>query len=218
MKIREHDTLLFIGDSITETGRDETGEPTPWNRNTGLGQGYVELFNAIFANEHPSCRIRVINRGIGGNTVRNLEDRWTQDVLNLKPQWLFVSIGINDVWRQFDSPMKTDEHIDASVFKSTYQRIIKKARETPELKGIYLLAPFLLEKDPTDPFLNRMNEYGRIVQDIAAENDARFIDCQAEMDKLMTYQHPCEIAWDRIHINATGHYALARSVMNALNL
>ena len=86
MIISDRSTLLFIGDSITDCGRDPTGNPTPWNLNTGLGRGYVEQVASHFGAVHPARALRVINRGISGHTVRDLEARWTNDVIAAKPE------------------------------------------------------------------------------------------------------------------------------------
>ena len=58
--------------------------------------------NAALGSGDPPHSIRVLNTGVSGNTVRDLDARWQRDALDLKPDWLSVMIGINDVWRQFD--------------------------------------------------------------------------------------------------------------------
>jgi len=103
MKIENGSKLLFIGDSITDCGRARpVGEGLHWNN---LGNGYVSIVQAQILTKHPESRIIVINMGVGGDTVRHLKARWQTDVLDLKPDWLSIMIGINDVWRQFDNPL-----------------------------------------------------------------------------------------------------------------
>ena len=62
---------------------------------------------------------RVVDMGISGNTTRDLQARWQTDVLDLKPDWLSIMIGANDVWRQFDSPRQTEKHILIDEYKRT---------------------------------------------------------------------------------------------------
>ena len=99
MKIPPGSRVLMIGDSITDCGRDR-GAPddTP----EALGNGYVAIANALIAVEGAARKITVANRGISGNTIRDLAARWETDVLALRPDWLTVMIGVNDVWRAFD--------------------------------------------------------------------------------------------------------------------
>ena len=69
-----------------------------------LGRGYVMMVDALLGAVYPERMIRVINMGVSGNTTRDLKARWQRDVLDLKPDWLSIMIGANDVWRQYDSP------------------------------------------------------------------------------------------------------------------
>ena len=39
----------------------------------------------------------LFNRGISGNTLRDLEKRWEEDVIGMKPDVLSVLVGTNDV-------------------------------------------------------------------------------------------------------------------------
>lgn len=62
--------------------------------------------------------------GIGGNTILDLAVRWERDVLDRRPDWLSVIIGINDVWRQFDRPLQTELHVEADEYETTYRRLL----------------------------------------------------------------------------------------------
>jgi len=49
---------------------------------------------------YPELGLEIINQGIGGNTILDLDRRWEEDVVQVQPNWLSIKIGINDVWRQ----------------------------------------------------------------------------------------------------------------------
>jgi lysophospholipase L1-like esterase len=214
MLIPDHSTLLFIGDSITDAGRDETGEPTPWEPQLGLGSGYVNLVNAALQESAPSAGIRVINRGISGNTVLDLAARWENDVINFNPDWLSVMIGINDVWRQFDTPLRNEVHVIPGVYEKTFDQLLTRTR--PLLKGLVLMTPYMVEPNKSDPMRARMDEYGVIVRGLARKHDAILVDTQAGFDRVTEHIHPMTIAWDRIHPGTTGHMVLARSFLRAV--
>lgn len=216
MKIAKNSKCLMIGDSITDTGRDETGEPTPWAPHLGQGQGYVNLLNALIENQYPGHRIRIINKGVSGNTVLDLKSRWQTDVLDLTPNWLSVFIGVNDVWRQFDTPQKTETHISLEQYQKTLADLLTQSRNALDLEGLILISGFVVEKNPDDPFRAKAIEYGKAVSALAQEYNAIFIDAQAAIDKLLEHHHPTEIAWDRIHLNTSGHMAIALAILNAL--
>lgn len=107
MKLQKNDKLLFIGDSITDCGREHpVGEGS-----SGLGHGYVAQVYALLRSIYPELMLRIQNVGNSGNTIRDLKQRWERDVIDLKPDWLTIMIGINDVWRQFDRPLSADSHV-----------------------------------------------------------------------------------------------------------
>jgi lysophospholipase L1-like esterase len=113
--------MIFIGDSITDAGRDASAEPSPWLPNFGLGSGYVSQVWAWLTAAYPEARIRVFNKGTSGHTVRDLASRWQSDVLDLKPDVLSVMIGINDVWRQFDVPTRKEISVQSEEYRQRCQ-------------------------------------------------------------------------------------------------
>ena len=214
MKIPANAKFVFIGDSITDAGRDASGEATPWGA-PGTGRGYVSLIEAWLGATRPADRIRVVNKGTSGNTVRDLKTRWQADVLDLKPDWLSVMIGINDVWRQFDTPLRVEGHVRLDEYSALLSELVTRTR--PLVKGLILATPYIIEPNRDDPMRRHMDEYGAVVKKLAAAHDALLVDTQAAFDALTAHTHPMTLAWDRIHPNTTGHTAIARTFLKALD-
>lgn len=202
--------LLFIGDSVTDCGR---AQPIGEGMNDALGRGYVALANSLLQTVYPERRIRVINMGTSGHTVRDLAARWQRDVLALSPDYLSVCIGINDVWRQFDSPLRPELHVALDHYETFYREILQSVR--PRLKGLFLLTPFYIEDNTQDAMRARMDEYGAVVRKLAAEFDAVFVDTQAAFNAALQHSHSANLAWDRVHPNPVGHMILAHAFLNA---
>jgi lysophospholipase L1-like esterase len=205
--------FLFIGDSITDAGRDPSGEATPWGA-PGTGRGYVSLIEAWFGAIRPADQIRVINRGTSGHTVRDLAARWQADVLSAPPDWLSIMIGINDVWRQFDTPLRSDLHVPLAEYRTLLTDLV--VRTKPHVKGLVLATPYLIEPNRADPMRVTMDAYGAVVRELAAAHGAVFVDTQAAFDAITAHTHPMTLAWDRIHPNTTGHFVLARAFLTAV--
>ena len=208
MKMTDGQTLLFIGDSITDCGRSH-----PIGIHDGLGQGYVELVDALLGARYPEHSIRILNTGIGGNRVTDLERRWQEDVLDLKTDWLSVMIGINDVWRQFDRPFEPDQ-VSIERFENVYRTLLERTR--PSLKGLVLMTPFYLESNRADPMRQRMDAYGAVVKRLAAEFDAVYVDVQAAFDRFLKFRPTQSLCGDRVHPNKTGHMVIARAFLAAV--
>ena len=86
----------------------------------------MALVEALLHSFYPELGIRVVNMGISGNTVLDLKARWETDVLELKPYWLSIMVGINDVWRQFDRPLITESHVDIVTYENELRALIKR--------------------------------------------------------------------------------------------
>ena len=205
------DTIVFIGDSISDYDRKR---PVGEGLFNGWGTSYVANVGALLGCMYPEMRIRVKNVGISGNQVRDLDRRWQTDVLDQKPDWVSVLIGINDVWRQFDSPLQTEEHVPLDEFEQTYEKLI--VTTLPHVKGMILMTPFFMEPNRQDAMRARMDEYGAVVKKLADKHGLVFVDLQTAWDRLFEHMHPCNIAWDRIHPNQTGHMYIAKQFLAAV--
>jgi len=213
MKLAPHSKLLLIGDSITDC---ERARPVGEGLFGAVGKSYVQLLEGFLHAIHPAHAIRVVNMGTSGNTVLDLKARWQTDALDLRPDWLSIMIGVNDVWRQFDLPRQNEIHVLPEVYEKTLEALVRKTR--PRLKGLIMLAPFYIEPNRNDGMRARMDQYGAIVKKIAAKNRAIFIDTQAEFDAVLQHMHANAIAWDRVHPNIIGHAIIARAFMNAIGV
>jgi len=211
MKIKKGAKLVFIGDSITDAGRNR---PIAEGLFDPLGKGYVNIVSGLIGAACPELGIRIVNVGSGGDTVRSLKARWQTDVLDLKPDWLCVMIGINDVWRQFDIPLITESHVYLDEYQETLSKLVSKTR--PKLKGLVLMSPYFIEPNEKDAMRATMDKYGAAMKKIAAKNNAIFVDVQEAFNEILKHCHPAALAWDRIHPNIPGHSVIARSFLKAI--
>lgn len=207
LEIQAGQTLLFTGDSITDCGRTY-----PLGAGAGLGGGYVALVESLLAAQHPQTPVRVLNTGISGNRVTDLQERWQSDVLEHQPDWLAIMIGINDVWRQFDTP-DDPAPVTPEIFEATYRALLQSIPPTTQ---ILLATPFLIEADPTDPMRQQMDYYGSIVKILAGEFDLPCIDTQAAFNAYLQHRPAQSLAEDRVHPNQTGHTILAKAFLDSL--
>ncbi|MGE9290447.1 MAG: SGNH/GDSL hydrolase family protein [Puniceicoccales bacterium] len=208
MLFESGDTLLFIGDSITDCGRAR-----PVGEGAGLGSGYVSLVNSALGARFPETAVRVLNTGIGGNRVIDLEARWEQDVFDLKPQWVSIMIGINDVWRQFDGGVSKFQ-VGPELFRSTLSKLVEETAS--KVKGIVLMSPYFLEANPGDPMRALMDEYGAIVKAVAENAGCPFVDTQAAFDRYLAKRPTQTLCGDRVHPNLVGHQIIADAFLAAI--
>ncbi|WP_088105775.1 SGNH/GDSL hydrolase family protein [Halalkalibacter urbisdiaboli] len=211
MLLEQGQTFLFIGDSITDCERTR---PEGEGLFGALGKGYVSYVDAMLQAVYPELGIRVINKGIGGNTVRDLKGRWQEDVMNMKPDWLSIMIGINDVWRQYDTPFIKDYHVYIDEYEETLEKLIIETK--PLMKGLILMTPFYIESNEQDAMRRTMDQYGLVVKKLARKHDCLFVDTQAAFNRVLKELYSATLAWDRVHPTATGHMILARVLLKEL--
>lgn len=216
MVLQENWTWVLIGDSLTAAGRAESGDPTPWRAQEGWGHGYVNLTGAHIEAICPERNIRLINRGVAGNTIRDLKARWEPDVLALQPDCLSVCIGVNDVWRQCDTPLQTERQVLPEEFEAIYRQLL--ARTRPQIKCLILIKPFVFDNNRQDRMRRLMDEYGGMVEKLAGEFDAQLVDPQPAIDRYLQHRHSSCIAWDRVHPNTAGYLLVARELMKTIGL
>lgn len=212
MKIEKGSKLVMLGDSITDCNRSR---PVGEGLFSACGNGYVSLVQALLLAEYPELEIRVVNMGISGNTVRDLKDRWQTDVLDLKPDWLSIMIGTNDVWRQFDSTLMPETQVLPEEYLETLDQLVAGVK--PLVKGLVLMTPFFIEPNKADAMRARMDEYGAMVKTVADKHQTLFVDTQAAFEKVLACYHSSFIAWDRVHPNTTGHMILAKAFLKAVD-
>ena len=212
MKISKSSRWVMIGDSITDCGRVR---PVGEGKDEALGKGYVNIVDAMLTAACPQLGIRVTNMGLGGNTVRGLKERWQTDVIDLKPDWLSIMIGINDVWRHFDRPKQKEILVGIEEYEQTLTELVE--RTLPLVKGMILMTPYFLDPNPDEPMRAMMDRYGCIVKKLAKKHAAILVDTQAAFDSVLQHVHPMALALDRVHPALAGHAIIARALLKALD-
>ncbi len=208
--IFEHlDRIVFAGDSVTDMG---SAHPVGEGLGDNLGKSYVRIIENMLSTWYPERYIRITNSGVSGNTSRELLARFDRDVVDLKPDWVSICIGINDVWRQFDTPAILNYQIMPDVYEANMRQMLDKVQS--KVKGIFILTPYIMEPCREDWMRARMDEYVAICHKLAAEYGATLIDLQAVFDDYFQFRHSAYIAWDRIHPNQIGATIIARAFLD----
>jgi lysophospholipase L1-like esterase len=197
--------IVMIGDSITDCGRRDAFAP--------YGNGYVSLVQSFLTARYPGLGLEFENRGIGGDTVRHLKERWDEDAIALKPDWLSVKIGINDVWRAYGQ--KPHEAVPVDEYEATLRELLNRAVAETGCRLI-VLEPYVIEKDRTDAQLVQTRQYAGIARKLAGELDAINVRTQEAFDRVLEHSESTDWAHDRIHPNLAGHAVIAQAFLNAV--
>lgn len=210
MILQDMDHIIFAGDSVTDAN---CAGALAAGLEDNLGFGYVRMIENILTAWRPDLRIQVSNSGKSGNTSRTLLERFDRDVIQWKPDWVSICIGINDVWRQFDMPAFPHTHVLPEEYRENVRKMIELSKA--HAKGVILCTPFFMESNREDPMRKRMDEYSQICRELAEEYGCIFVDFQAMYDRFFEHCHPALLAWDRVHPNQKAATLMARELLTA---
>ena len=208
MKFKNYDRVVFAGDSVTDMG---SANPVGEGLFDNLGKSYVRIIENMLVAWYPELNIRITNSGISGNTSRDLAARFDRDVVDLNPQWVSICIGINDVWRQFDTPAIPEWAVTIEEYEKNLEEMILKIKE--KVKGIFLCTPYYIEPNVEDAMRKRTDEYGSICKKLAKKYGCELIDFQSLYNNFCKYKHSSIIAWDRVHPNQMGATLMAKEFL-----
>lgn len=213
MLFEKKDRLLFMGDSITDSGRNYDAMPAGWS---SWGDGYVNLLNAYTTALLPETELMVVNRGVSGNTVVDMAARWQTDALDFQADWVTIMIGVNDVWRHYDGTFPQVVQVDAGQFEQVYRELIEVT--LPKVKGIILLSPFMVEGRLDDPMRQQVDQYRAIVEKLAADYQLPYGNVQAKVDEFLQHQSSYVLSSDRVHPSLAGHLLIAQAWLEATGI
>ncbi|MDY7010403.1 MAG: SGNH/GDSL hydrolase family protein [Planctomycetota bacterium] len=207
--IQNGQTVVFIGDSLTDCGRREEAAP--------LGAGYVSMVVTLMTVRYPQRKIRFINEGIGGDTTVGLRDRWDDDVIAHKPDWLSVLVGINDLHRM----LRNDpEPVPPDIYRQAYKQCLQSTAENTSARLI-LMDPFYISR-ATDPnswrtaVLKVLPEYIDIVTELAEKFDAIHVRLHEMFQRVLACNLDNFICPDPVHPPPTGHLMISHEWLKAV--
>jgi lysophospholipase L1-like esterase len=196
--------ILFQGDSITDASRNRMVlEP---NVARALGTGYPLLISSNVLREKADRGLRFLNRGISGNKVPDLAQRWAEDTIALKPDIVSVLIGVNDYWHHLLNgyPGTVKDYEDG------YTALLEQTRrELPQVR-LVVLEPFVLRTGAVDArWFPEFDERRVAAARVARRARATWVPLQRQLDAAARKTGPAYWAADGVHPTPAGHGLIA---------
>lgn len=192
--------ILFIGDSITEDGRFED--------EAGIGRGYVNLIHSYLTATYPDKKLQIKNRGVGGDRMTDLAARWKEDVIDLQPDIVSISIGVNDVWRQLDNP--TGDQVYPEKFEQLYDAILTDTKKETKAK-IIMMEPTVVTEDPEAEGNQKLKPYIEIIHRLAEKHQAQLVPTHAAFLTSLKDEKNKSLTTDGVHMNTAGSILMAET-------
>ena len=203
--------FLFQGDSITDAGRDDDD----LRENSGLGSGYPLLVAADFLKNRKGT-FSFINRGVSGDRITDIYARIKEDIINLKPDYMSILVGVNDVSHELTMQCGVDEE----KYEKIYGMIIDEVKNAlPGIK-IIILEPFLLKGSATnamwEQFRYEVEKRAAASKRVAEKYGLSFVPLQHLFDEYAADDDTEYWSLDGVHPTAAGHQIIKEALVNEI--
>jgi lysophospholipase L1-like esterase len=204
--------ILFQGDSITDSGRNK--QDMAFNTASHLGSGYPLLAAASLLRNNSSLNLKIYNKGISGNKVFQLAERWDTDCLQIKPDVLSILIGVNDIWHKLNG--RYDGTVE--IYKRDYIALLERTKAA--LPGVKLIIcePFAIPgvKAVNEKWYPEFYDYQKAAHDIAVQFNAIFIPYQSIYDEAQKYALGSYWTPDGVHPTLAGAQLMAEAWLSII--
>ncbi len=206
------DVILFQGDSITDSGRNR--DDTTYNNAKVLGTGYPLIAGASLLEKYASLKLKIFNKGISGNKVFQLAERWDKDCFEIKPNVLSILIGVNDIWHKLNGQYNGT----AEVYRNDYISLLERTKNALPDVRLIICEPFAVKgvKAVDDKWYPEFYEYQKASKDIAEQFGAVFIPFQKVFDEAQKYAPGIYWTGDGVHPSLAGAQLIAQAWLKAV--
>ena len=188
--------VIFFGDSLTQAGVK--------------GNGYINLLKKSV----DSTKFQLFGAGIGGNKVYDLYLRMEDDILNKKPDLVFIYVGINDVWHKLGAKTGTDY----DKYLKFYQALINKIQANGS--KVVLCTPTVIgeKKNDANEVDADLNKYAAGVRELALKNNLPLCDLRKAFVNYENANNTEDkekgiLTTDRVHLNDAGNKLVADTML-----
>ncbi|EHQ28600.1 SGNH/GDSL hydrolase family protein [Mucilaginibacter paludis] len=204
--LNKDDVILFQGDSITDWGRNHNEVPP--NTSSALGNAYPFAIATTLLTQYPGKSLKFYNKGVSGNKVYQLAERWDAECLALKPNVLSILVGVNDFWHKLNGAYAGT--ID--TYRNDYKALIDRTKQAlPDVKLI-IGEPFALTgvKYVNQNWYPKFNEFRLVAREVADTYHATFIPYQSIFDDALKLAPAAYWSLDGVHPTVAGSGLMAR--------
>ncbi len=212
--IKSGDTILFQGDSITDAGRKRELTDRV-NNQEAFGNGYAWMAASALLVSQPEMKLKFFNRGVSGNKVYQLAERWQAECLDLKPNVLSLLIGVNDIWHTLGGNYQGT----VEIYENDYVALLKRTKEAlPDVK-LVICEPFVLKCGAVnDKWFPEFDGYRAAARRIAEQFGAVFVPFQTMFDLAVEYAPPEHWAGDGVHPSPTGAALMSHAWLRGVGM
>lgn len=215
IKLEKDSVILFQGDSITDMFRKY--DCNQCNTPEQMGMGYALFAASTLLSDYPDKQLKIYNRGVGGNKVYQLRDRWELDTLAIQPDVLSILIGVNDFWHILMGNYKGS----LGIYERDLQDLLHYTKEKLPNVQLVLGEPFALRGGSAiddAKWFPEFDGYRASLKKLADEFNAIFVPYQAAFDAALKLAPARYWGADGVHPDLPGRQLMANVWLEATGL
>ncbi len=209
--LKDQQLLVTMGNSITEMGE--------------AADGYVSIMRKLLQTLYPEMTIYIVNVGISGNKVTDMSERFEQDVVQYRPQWVTISVGVNDVWHDFLRAQLQRSDLNGVPLPLFRQKLIAMVQRA-QTAGIQvaLFTTTIIKEDLSSAENRKLIDYNRTIRNVARDYKTLLVDMdQAFRQALQPYQKVGMadrgiLTYDGVHMLPAGNWLMAKTALVAFGV
>ncbi|MDR0559663.1 MAG: SGNH/GDSL hydrolase family protein [Prevotellaceae bacterium] len=213
--LEKDSVILFQGDSITDCERKR--DSITCNNTNQLGLGYVLFTASALLNRHAAKQPKIYNRGISGNKVFQLRERWEIDALSFMPNVLSILIGVNDYWHTLNGGYKGT----VEKYETDLRNLLKYTKKKLPNLHLVLCEPFALKGGSAINDANwfpMFDDYRKSLKKLSDEFNAIFVPFQSVFDEAVKFAPATYWSADGVHPDLPGRQLMAEAWLKATGL
>ncbi len=182
--VGSRENVVLLGDSITADGH--------------YGQIMQDAIDARF----PERQIRVLARGLHGDTARGALQRVEADVVQWRPDWVVINFGINDL-----------NQYSREEFLRHYEALINRISRDTTAK-IAVVSPIYPDRNEESA---KLSSFVAGLSELSQRYKLLYIPVYETAKRLRpTLPAGVKYAPDGIHPNAIGYHILGQTILGAM--
>ena len=165
-------------------------------------KGYLDFFSEMLGKKYPSSRVKIINRGIPGDTAAGGLHRLAWDVLDQYPDSVFVQFALNDAFMG----------VPVNVFHEQISSIVQSIKNDTDAEPVLLTSVYIADEKE----YQYVQKYYDAFKRVSTAEKIPLVAVHKYWEQAVNngIDHASLVQWDGVHPTVEGYRLMAEAVFS----
>ncbi|HOO70488.1 MAG TPA: GDSL-type esterase/lipase family protein [Spirochaetota bacterium] len=165
-------------------------------------KGYLDFFGEMLGNKFPTSRVKIINRGVPGDSAAGGLHRLAWDVIDQDPDLVFVQFALNDAFMG----------VPLNIFHEQISSIVQSIKNDTEAEPVLLTSVYIADKDE----YRYAQKYYDALQRVSSAEKIPLVAVHQYWEQAVKngVDHASLVQWDGVHPTVEGYRLMAEAVFS----